>query len=210
MSSAWKSLSFSLLLAALFSGPATAQEFKVGTHYDILPAAKETSDPTKIEVVELFWYGCPHCFSFEPFVEKWLANKADDVVFIRIPAVFSKTWALHAKAFYAAEQMGILEAFHSALFSALHREKQQLFTQRALVDFVAAKGWDAQGFEAAFTSFSVDGKFRQAQAATRDYGIRGVPSVIINGKYVTSASKVSDYDLMLKLIDHLADIERNQ
>ena len=185
-------------------------EFTVGEHYELITPALPTKTGEKIEVIELFWYGCPHCYTFEPHIKHWLGSKADYVEFARMPAIFADSWMLHARAFYAAEQLGVLDAIHTPLFEALHVKKRKFLTEDALAAFFVEFGTSEDAFRQAFNSFDVDTKTRQAVAATRSYGVTGVPAVIINGKYRSSARAVGSYEKLLKLVDYLADKENTR
>jgi thiol:disulfide interchange protein DsbA len=206
-----KILTQNLLIAltlALFAQLAAAAEFKTGKHYDAVtpPVATAVADG-KIEVVELFWYGCPHCFAFEPVIEEWLKTKADYIEFIRVPAVFARNWEIHARTYYALEQLGMLKASHTTLFDALHRQKKKLGNEDELAAFFAGQGIAEDKFRDAYNSFDVDSKTRRAVTLTRKYGITGVPAVIVAGKYRSSAQKTGTYENLLKLVDFLADKE---
>lgn len=192
-------------LLLLTAHSAFAADWNPGQHYEgVSPPVRPDVAAGKVEVVELFWYGCPHCFAFEPSIEEWLKTKADYIEFKRVPAVFAKNWEVHARAYYATEQLGVTEKTHSALFEALHRDKAKLFTVDALAQFYARHGVAEADFRAAYDSFDVDSKTRNAIALTRKYGISGVPAVIVNGKYRSSARKVGTYENLLKLVDFLA------
>jgi len=104
--------------------------YKEGEHYAALSKPVATSDATKIEVVELFWYGCPHCYSLEPLVDRWKAQRPADVKFVRMPAVLNKSWEVHARAYFAAEALGVLDKTHQALFEELHVKRNPIFTKR--------------------------------------------------------------------------------
>lgn len=203
-------LLLAIALTMLVAGAPCAEEFTAGRHYELVTPAQPTSTDGKIEVVELFWYGCPHCYTFEPHIEKWLETKPEYIEFVRIPAVFARNWEIHARAYYAAEQLGVLDRIHSALFHALHEKQRRIFTEEALQAFFAEHGVSAADFRTAYDSFSVDTKTRQAVAATRDYGISGVPAVIVNGKYRSSARSAGNYDRLLKLVEHLAAKEHTR
>ena len=198
------------LLFALCAVAYAEGDFTAGQHYEVITPAQATSTGEKIEVIELFWYGCPHCYTFEPHIKNWLGSKADYVEFVRMPAVFSDNWLIHARAFYAAEQLGVLDAIHTPLFEALHLKKRKLFTENALAAFFVEFGTTEEAFRQAYNSFDVDTKTRQAVAATRSYGITGVPAVIVNGKYRSSARSVGSYKKLLKLVDYLADKENTR
>ena len=157
----------------------------------------------KVEVVEFFWYGCPHCFSFEPVLNEWLKNQTDQVNFIRVPAVFSKRWGRHAKAFFTAQALGVSEQLHADFFNAIQVKKQRLETEDQLVDFFVAHGIDEQDFRNAYHSFLVDAKMRQAQSMGPRYGVTSVPTIIINGKYRTNASIAGGQGSMLTVMDQL-------
>ena len=193
------------LILAVSVTPAVAEEFTAGQHYELVTPAQPTrTDDGKIEVVELFWYGCPHCYAFEPYVDAWLGTKAENVEFVRVPAVFARNWEVHARAYYAAEQLGVVDKIHRPLFDALHTKQRKIFTEDALAAFFVEQGVAEADFREAFHSFGVDTKTRAAIAATRSYGVTGVPAVIINGKYRSSARSTGNYENLLKLVDFLA------
>ncbi len=198
------------ILAALFlaAAPAVAEEFRQGVDYELVEPAQNTSADDKIEVLEIFWYGCPHCFDFEPFIDTWLEDKPDDVAFVRMPAVFRQSWAIHARAFYAAEAMGVLDKVHSELFRAIHVDRRELFDQESIAAFVAGQGVSEAEFNSAYESFSIEGKSRKAAQMSRAYGITGVPAVIINGKYRSSGRMAGSYERLLKVVDFLVAKER--
>lgn len=185
-------------------------EFKASVHYEDIIPAQPTKSGDKIEVVELFWYGCPHCFHFEPFLSEWLKTKPDYVEFRRIPAVFAQNWLVHARAYYAAEALGVGDKLHRPLFNAIHQEERKIMDEDSLVKFAASVGIDEKQFRDAYDSFAVDGKVRQAMLATKDYGITGVPSVIVNGKYRVSPSLAGNYETLLKIVDFLVAKEKTK
>ena len=197
-----KVLFLTLLVAAIGAG--AEEPYVAGKHYQAVQPEQPTSTPGKVEVVELFWYGCPHCYSFESTIQTWLKEKADYIEFVRIPAIFSRNWEIHARAFYAAEQLGVLETIHVPLFDALHRERRKLFDEDSLAGFFVEHGVEESAFRTAYNSFDVDSKARQAFSATRKYGITGVPAMVINGKFRSSAQATGDYENLLKLVDYLA------
>ncbi|MEQ8231190.1 MAG: thiol:disulfide interchange protein DsbA/DsbL [Gammaproteobacteria bacterium] len=189
----------------LVTHTAAADDYVAGRHYEVIEPALETGGTDgKVVVMELFWYGCPHCFEFEPVIEAWLKEKPENIEFVRVPAVFARNWEIHARAFYAAEQLGVLEETHEALFNALHRERQRLFTVDALVAFYAAHGVDEQAFREAYESFDVDNKTRRAMAITRKSGIGGVPALLVDGRYRLSTQQTGSYEAMLKVAEALA------
>jgi len=182
-----------------------------GYNYEMVTPPQPTQSKGKIEVLEIFWYGCPHCFHFEPVLEKWLKSKPDDVEFRRMPGIFRKNWMPHAKAFYAAEKLGILDKIHTPLFNAIHRDNKRLFTDDAILNFIdGLDDVDGKAFRKAYNSYSVESEVKQAMRLSRAYGIRGVPSMIINGKYWSSGSLAGSYPEMLKVVDALVDKERKK
>ncbi len=193
-----------LLLPALAVAEPTFQE---GKDYKRIIPEQPTSSDGKIEVVELFWYGCPHCHRFQPFVEKWLETKPDNVVFIRMPAVLRESWTLLGRAYYTAEALGKLDEIHHPLFNAIHNEKRRFTTEQSLSDFFAEHGVSPEDFRKAYHSFAVDNKVRRARLMTRRYQTQGTPSVVINGKYRTDPGMTNGFAGMIGVIDYLARLE---
>ena len=185
-----------LLIAGLglaIPGAVTAQElYREGVHYETLPAKVPTSSGDKIEVVEMFWYGCPHCFRLEPAVEKWLETKPDNVEYVRVPGVGGR-WDLGAQAFYTAEKLGMLEKIHTAMFDAIHVEKRPINNVEQLADFFADQGVDRQAFEKALNSFEVKTNMQRAKQLMQRYRVTGVPVLIVNGQYKTNSFDVVDF-----------------
>ena len=177
---------------------------------NIVPAQPTQVAEGKIEVVEIFWYGCPHCYDFEPHVNNWVANLPEDVEFRRMPGIFSKSWVAHARAYYAAEKLGVLEQIHTPLFEALHKDRKRIFSESELKDFFESKGVDGDEFTRAYNSNEVEVKFKQAFLMGQRYKITGVPAVVVNGKYMTGAALAGSYDNLLKTIDMLVDKERGE
>lgn len=186
---------------------AAAESFSEGEHYRVLSEPQAVSDDTVV-VTEFFWYGCPHCYDFEPYLSEWAEDLPDNVEFRRVPAIFRESWALHARAYYAAEAMGVVEKIHMPIFKALNEQRKPLNSPDKLADFVAEQGVDRQAFVDAMNSFQVDSNVRQAMQSIRDYSIRGVPSMAVNGRYVTSGSRVGSYPAVLKVVDYLIDKEQ--
>lgn len=159
-------------------------------------------DPDAVEVMEFFWYGCPHCHRFEPLLQEWKnRERPDDVVFRYVPAVLSASWEVHGRAYYAAEVMGVLEQFHQAMYRALHEEQRQLDTATEIGEFASSLGIDGERFVSTMNSFAVETKLRQARNLQRAYGISGTPSVVIDGRYVTSPREAGDFDRMIEVIN---------
>lgn len=201
----------STLLALLAVTNSPADEFVAGQHYqEVKPAVATSVGAGKVEVLELFWYGCPHCYAFEPQLAEWVKNKPEYIEFVRVPAVFAHNWEMHARAYYAAQQLGVLEKVHQPLFDAIHKQGRKVGTEEELTQFFADQGVDAEAFKKAYNSFDVDTKTRHAIALTREYGITGVPALIVNGKYRTSAQEAGDFTTLLKVVESLADKEHKR
>lgn len=197
-----------IVLAQADSAPASGR-FELGTHYQRFPAAQGTSSsPDLIEVAEIFWYGCPHCYTFDPYLENWRKNLPDDVSFVRIPAVWNSVLQIHARAFYTAEALDVVAELHSPIFREIHNNQNFLDSQGALAEFFGQHGVEADAFNAAYESFAVNTKLNRADELSRRYRIASVPTVVINGKYTTDAGMAGGYDELIDLIDDLVAMER--
>ncbi|OQK15267.1 disulfide bond formation protein DsbA [Methyloprofundus sedimenti] len=188
-----------LLSLVIFSGAG----FAAGKGYKDLSAPQPTQDPTKVEVIEFFWYGCPHCYQFEPSLEKWHSSLPANVTFIRQPAVFSELWGKHAKAYFTAEVLGVVDKVHADFFHAIQVDKQPLTSEDELARFFVAHGVDEAAFHDAYNSFIVDTKMRQAKTMGPRYGITGVPAVVVNGKYLVNSRTAGSHEDMIKAINEL-------
>ena len=171
--------------------------------YDPVSPAQPVQNTDKVEVIEFFWYGCPHCYSLEPAMVEWLKTKPANVEFIRQPAVFSDLWGKHAKAYYTAEALGVLDKVHADLFDAIQNKKQKLTDENDLAKFFAEHGVKDEDFRAAYNSFLVDAKLRQAESIGPRYGITGVPALVVNGKYKVSAQSAKSQANMLTVVNQL-------
>ncbi len=198
------SKTFRALLAAAVLLPAAARAFDEGIDYKTLSSEQATESGDKVEVLELFWYGCPHCFHLEPVIKNWLTSKPEYVVFRRMPAVLGGSWANHARAFYAAEAMGVMERLHEPFFAALHEEKQRLYSPDDIADWFEKHGVHRDEFLKAFHSFIVDMKVRRAQQYGNRIALDGVPAFVVNGKYITSPSMTAGAKRAMEVVDFLA------
>lgn len=195
--------------AAVLDDEPTSARFQLGTHYQRLtPTQPTSSSPGQVEVAEIFWYGCPHCFEFEPYLARWEEQKAEYVSFVRIPAVWNSTLRTHARAFYTADALGKSDEMHDALFAEIHRNGNPLDTREALAEFFGRFGVEPDQFEQAFDSFDVHARLQRAEELNSRYRITSVPSIVVNGKYTTSSGTVGSYDQLIELIDELAASER--
>ncbi len=178
---------FVTTLLLVQAAPVFAQ-FEEGFEYKRLPQPMPTADKNKVEVIEFFWYGCPHCYHFEPSINKWLASKPDNVNFIRMPAVFRENFVPHARAFYTAEYLKMTDKLHKAIFEAYHEKKQKLQSKTAISELFMQNGVSQEDFDKAWHSFVVQSKLKRAINMTGRYKISSVPTMVINGKYQTHAS----------------------
>lgn len=197
------------VLAAL---PAQAQpaQYVEGTHYEELSNSVRTSDPDKIEVTEVFWYGCQHCYAFEPLIENWEENLPEDVAFVRSPGMWNELMEVHARIFYAAQALDVLDEVHTKAFNEIHQRGNYLQSEEQIKELFTSVGVSEEDFESAWSSFSVTSSVSRAGSRMRDYGVRGVPSLIVNGKYRVSAGGANrSQSDMLKVAEFLIEEERN-
>ena len=197
-----------LILALLFTTQVSAQlAFKEGVDYRRVDPVVKTTNPEKIVVTELFWYGCPHCFRFEPYVEKWIKTMPEGVIFEQVPSTLNPRWIEHARTFYALKMMGAPSQTHKAFFDAIHIQRQRLTSIDAIGKFIEAQGLDQSKFREQYNSFPVDTQIRKNNQKEKRYGHSGVPTVIVNGKYMTSGGMAGSFDRLLNIIDFLVASE---
>lgn len=200
---------YAISFLLLANASVQAESFDEGIEYlKINPPVSTSVKKGQVEVVELFWYMCPHCFRFEPVMNKWLKNKPANVVFKRIPAIFSPRWRFFAKIFYTAQLLDVEEKIHKPLFDALHREKARLGNAAAMAGFFEKHaGIKKQDFMDVFNSFSVDAKVRKAEDLSKRYGAQGVPTLIVNGKWRTGGTIAGGHEGMIEVANHLIKLE---
>lgn len=202
----------SLMLAkAETAEPAGDWQFEEGRHFQrLVPTQPTIGDADKVEVAEVFWYGCSHCYDFEPFINRWIDDMPANARFVRIPATWNRDVKLHAQLYYTAQVLaktGKLEdpeAFHTAVFNEYHRRGNKLRSVDAIQSLFERHGVSEEDFRATWDkSFEVDQKLRLADSLARRYGITGVPTIVVNGKYRTGASDAGGYPELLDVIDEL-------
>jgi len=193
----------------------TAQEdtpqwqFSEGQHFTMLTTAQGTSSaPDVIEVAEVFWYGCPHCFNFDPYLEKWAPKLPDDVRFIRLPVMWNPTNQIHARIFYTAEALNKLDVMHDAIFKEMHSNRKPLTSEDDIREFFSRFDVSDEEFNGTFRSFGVESKLKRAQNLTQRYRVQSVPLLVINGKYLTTGPGVKNFDDMLAVAEELMERER--
>ncbi|WP_260958328.1 thiol:disulfide interchange protein DsbA/DsbL [Pseudomonas citri] len=201
-------ISAALVAASLFgmAGQATAEESKAP--YVELTNPVPVAEPGKIEVVELFWYGCPHCYAFEPVINPWVEKLPADVNFVRIPAMFGGPWDAHGQMFLTLEAMGVEHQVHAAVFNAIQKERKKLTDKEDMAAFLATQGVDKDKFLATFDSFAIQGQIKKARELAKKYEITGVPTMIVNGKYRFDIGSAGGAEQALQLADQLIAKER--
>ena len=203
-------LTFALLMPLAFSSFGQIEKYVAGTHYTELRAPVNTRDSSKVEVLEAFWYGCSHCFRFEPLIANWEAGMPADVDFVRFPAMWNGLMKIHAQVYYVAEALDALEIVHDPIFNAINVEGNRLQNEKQIGDLFVKHGIDQAAFTAAFNSFGVKTKVNQAEKRMQDYEIRSTPNMIVNGKYlVTTGENVPTQVDMLAVVDFLVEKERS-
>ena len=200
-----------ILLAALAAIPFRAQlaRAQAGSFTELKPP-QPVETGNKIEVVEFFWYGCPHCYNLEPLLETWLKKQPPDVEFRRIPAVFNERWALDAGMFFTLEALGVLEKLHRPLFDAIHRDRLRTDDVAARDQWLQKNGVDPKKFEDTFRSFGVQSKVKRAAQQTIAYKIDGTPAMAVQGRYTVSVEQGNGQVGMLAAVDRLVDQVRKR
>jgi thiol:disulfide interchange protein DsbA len=208
-----RNLIFSAVLATAsligMTATATAAEpIEAGKQYVELSSPVPVSKPGKIEVVELFWYGCPHCYHFEPTINPWIKKLPDDVHFIRIPAMFGGVWDAHGQLFVTLETMGVEDKVHAAIFDAIQKQGKKLAKPDEMAEFLATQGVDKDEFLKAFNSFGVKSQVEKDKKLAMAYQISGVPTMIVNGKYRFDIGSAGGPEQALEVADQLIAKER--
>lgn len=184
------------------------ERYVAGTHYTELQNPVNTNDASKVEVLEVFWYGCSHCFRFEPLINDYKANKPDYVDFDLFPAMWNGLMKIHAQVYYAAEALGAVDALHEPIFNAINLQGNRLQNERQIGDLFVEHGIPREEFEQAFNSFAVRTKVNQAESRMSDYQIRSTPNMVVNGKYlVTTGANVPTQQEMLEVVKFLVEKE---
>ena len=193
---------------ALLSFAAQAQ-LAVGRDYTLIDPAQPTDTPTKIEITEFFSYACPHCADLEPNIAKWAAKLPADVVLKRVPVGFNNPfYQLMARFYYTLEAIGENKRLDAAVFSAIHEKGLKLIDDKSLMDWVTAQGVDAKTFSDAYSSFGVMSKVKRADQLAQAAKIRGVPALVVDGRYLVVGQNVKSHAEMLALTDKIIDKRR--
>jgi thiol:disulfide interchange protein DsbA len=198
---------------ALAGTPAFAQQKKPeeGFDYRLITPPLAPESKMKVEVIEFFWYGCPHCYAFEPVIEPWIKKLPPDVLFHRIPAVFNDSWIPHAKLYYTLELLGEVDRLHGVIFDAIHKDHQILATEPAIGDFLEKNGVSRKKFSDTFNSFSIQSKIQRSVTLQTAYKIDGVPTMGVDGRYVTANTMVGgSHAAVIPVLDFLIIEARKQ
>jgi len=202
---------------------AHAAELVRGSHYELLAQPQPTETKGKIEVIEFFWYACPHCYHLEAPLNAWLKKKPADVEFRLVPAVLDGSWQQLARTYYAFEAMGLVEKLHGELFNAIHQQRaldprMLVRDPKPLFDWVGSKGVDRQQFMEAYNSFAVSNRTQRASDLSRSYDVPHTPVLVVDGRYLISpsmkgnagANGCADYDKFFASLDQLIALARDQ
>jgi thiol:disulfide interchange protein DsbA len=197
-------ISLGLLAVAASASPANPQN---GTDYRTLEQAQPTDTGKKVEVVEFFWYNCPHCNAFEPLLQGWIKTLPKDVSFRRAPVAFQESFVPQQRLYYTLEAMGLVEKLHAKVFNAIHNEKQNLARPEAILEWVAQQGVDKDKFVAQYNSFTVATKAGKAAQLQNAYKVEGVPALGIAGRFYTDGSLAGNMPRALQVVESLvADV----
>jgi thiol:disulfide interchange protein DsbA len=197
-------LAIATAFAALSFGALAQQK-----SFDVLSQPQPVEANGKVEVVEFFWYGCPHCYTLEPSVNAWVKNAPKDVTFKRVPAIPNEQWAVLAYMYYTLEAMGLLEQNHPKVFDAIHKEGKNLNNRKIRDEWLAKNGIDAAKYAEVEKSFAVNSKVKRAMQMTAAYKVDGVPRLVVNGKYWTAPELVGP-DKVFAQVDQLVAMARKE
>lgn len=200
-------LKFTALASAIGLSSIAQANFVEGKDYKALQNPEVIAGDV-IVVREFFWYGCPHCYALEPHMQKWAKTRAKDVAFFRTPAAMNSTWEVAARGFYAAQQLGLEDKTHQALFDAVHKSGKNtvILSQDSLANWYASQGADKAKFTSLFNSFAVTTKIERANQGARRYQLTGVPAVVVHGKYVVTGEDAK----VTQVVDFLVNKVREE
>lgn len=187
----------------------TDWQYQEGQHFSRLTSAQGTSSPAgKIEVAEVFWYGCSHCYNLEPVLSDWVKKLPPDVSFVRIPVMWNPTNEIHGRIYYTAEALGKLDRINPAMFKAIHVENRPLTEEKDILEFFEQNGVPAADFNKTFRSFAVESQLKRAKDLTVKYKVRGVPLLVVDGKYTTDGPQIRSHQDLLAVTEELIQRER--
>jgi len=195
---------------AVLAFAATAAWAQPATPYALMDPPQPTEGNGKVEVIEFFWYGCPHCYAMEPRVNAWLKTKPADVDFKRIPAYPSESWGDLARMYYTLEAMGKLDEYHRKVFDAIHKQNVNLANRNKRQEWLKANGIDPAKYEEVEKSFTVVSKVSRARQLTQSYKVDSVPRFVVGGKYYTSAQQAGGEDKIFPTIDQMIAVVKRE
>jgi thiol:disulfide interchange protein DsbA len=199
-----------LLVGVLPGGLAVADQPVRDKDYYLIVPAQPADSSKKIEVVEFFYYGCPHCYDLEPLLKNWLKSKPADVEFRQQPAVFRENWIPLTKTYFALDALGLLPKLSDKVYSAVHDEGLRLADEAMMNKWIGQQGVDPVKFSEAYRSFAVQNNVQRAIQITRDYKVKGTPSIAVAGRYITSPSMTGGFDRFFQVVDHLIEMARKE
>ena len=197
-----------LWIAAASPVAAQSTGFDIEGRYDVLQPPQLTETGDRIEVVEVFWYGCPHCYTFLPYMESYDELKPEYVEVRRMPAIFRDNWDAHARAYYTATLLGVTGRTHRALFEEIHEHGKPTDDKASLAAFFERHGVDRAEFEKTYDSFAVESLVRKSVVMQKRYGVTGTPSVVVNGKYRVSGQRAGSHESVIAVVAELVERER--
>ncbi|MHC8731809.1 thiol:disulfide interchange protein DsbA/DsbL [Arenicellales bacterium IMCC56312] len=205
-----KKLFSALSIFLAFTLPSAAQEFQEDVNFFPLLVEQPVRTGDQIEVLEIFWYGCPHCYALEPYLKKWLKNKPEFVEFVRLPAVLNQSWAFDARVFYTFVALGLMDELHEAYFDAIHKDRRRMKNVEQVAAWAQEQGINPQLILDTFNSFGVDSMLANATQMSGRYEADGVPTIIIDGKYRTTVSLAGGHNEIIDLINYLAQRAKSE
>ena len=205
-----KNLFSALSIFLAFTLPSSAQEFKEDVNFFPLLVEQPVRTGDLIEVLEIFWYGCPHCYALEPYLKKWLKNKPEFVEFVQLPAVLNRSWEFDARVFYTFVALGLIDELHEAYFDAIHKDRKRMKNVEQVASWAQEQGVDPQLIMDTFNSFGVDSMLANATQMSGRYEADGVPTIIIDGKYRTTVSLAGGHNEIIDLINYLAQRAKSE
>ena len=205
-----KNLFSALSIFLAFTLPSAAQEFQEDVNFFPLLVEQPVRTGDQVEVLEIFWYGCPHCYALEPYLKKWLKNKPEFVEFVQLPAVLNRSWAFDARVFYTFVALGLMDELHEAYFDAIHQDRRRMKNVGQVASWAQEQGIDPKLILDTFNSFGVDSMLANATQMSGRYEADGVPTIIIDGKYRTTVSLAGGHNEIIDLINYLAQRAKSE
>ena len=195
-------LALTLLLITAASSDVYAQKY-------VQISTEKQSESKDIIIYEFFWYGCPHCFNLEPTIDRIEADLDMDAKIVKVPVALRDSWTPHAKLYYALSQMNEIDDLHNSIFEEIHIENNRLDTEEAMIEFLSKSEINTEIFSEKYNSYGTEARVKKASNLARKYQIDSVPTLVVNGKYLTSGSFVSSYDELYSVVNFLVERERN-